>query len=88
MTREQYKETLQRGCFDPAYRDVRLFKSYFFSLHWQKVRAQQLQREPFCRCGELAGHVHHLKYRFFEEKSWHLQSCCPECHREIHGGFF
>ena len=89
MTQREYSERLQLGCYNVSLRDVGLFRSYYQSWHWERVRTQQLERQPTCeRCGRPARDCHHVRYRFFRETPEHLQSLCRECHERIHNGFF
>ena len=68
------------------------WRSFYFTPEWRKLRAEQLNREPWCRMhvakGEQvqASHVDHIRAHrgsralFFDPAN--LQSLCPTCHNK------
>jgi len=77
------KQRLQEGLWEPEKRDYQLFRRYFKTEWWERLRRRVLEKEPVCqrcRC-RPSSHVHHVKYRFFSEQPGHLQALCGNCHQ-------
>lgn len=49
-----------------------------------KARAKYMADNPFCECGRVAVHCHHLAGRSGLNRYRHFKSVCQRCHDMIH----
>ena len=61
-------------------------RAIYRSKRWQVTRNTVLSEHPFCPCGRIAEHVHHIKDIADGGLPWdlsNLQALCASCHSKI-----